>query len=682
MPGHQLTNINSPKADAVVILMSVLFTCIFSYLSYVRFLDLSAPTFDLGVKIQSVTTAFLGFPVDNANYVVSGSIYYRNFFAIHFSPLTYLMSIPLHFLTGPISLFILQWASIAAAAAILYLLSKEIGFTPKLSVLIFVTVLLFPPTLMSGMYDVHFISLFPLASLLTYYGGMKRNWPLLSLGILLGFASQEAFMLLLPFIILQLIVDRGVIRKYLFRQSRMERIDIGYVVIAGCSVFVFLLELRYMQFLAPIRPDLVLSSSGYGLNPLNLGVFLVPKLEYFLIAFGTLLFIPFFAPKKLLMAIPGIAVILASVHLGFAQLQFQYSFVYAGGVFLAYLYGLKNIVSLMSKWQKEGTFGRGKLKRFLGSSYSRGAVLMAPLVVVILLSPTLPVSHMLPDARPIDQLAPPGNLAAFQSMLSLMPANATILASDYVFPHVAGDENAYPILHSTINGTSVAIDGLPADFSPRYVLIFPSDYTSAGQIVAGFPSDYGVLAESMLIISTNNFLSTSYFDVYVILFEIGYHGQARLYKPAFHQALPIGDFQMTSGSVVSVPAGSFLQGVEFTNNGSGPFVLLHGPSTSSYAYTLLPGEYDVSLYLNLFIDNETLAAQNAIGAQIASYSNSLPFSWSQVNLTNNSFSHTGLYVATMHINAYRPIFWFSTAIYALKPGYGVIFYGAEIVQTE
>ncbi|MEM3830224.1 MAG: hypothetical protein QXP36_13580, partial [Conexivisphaerales archaeon] len=79
---------------SIVVLISLGFVCVFTYLSYIRFLDLSAPTFDLGVKIQSTATSLFHFPVDNANYAQTGIAFYDNFMAIHFSLLTFLMSLP------------------------------------------------------------------------------------------------------------------------------------------------------------------------------------------------------------------------------------------------------------------------------------------------------------------------------------------------------------------------------------------------------------------------------------------------------------------------------------------------------------------------------------------------------------------------------------------------------------
>ncbi len=382
------------------------------------------------------------------------------------------------------------------------------------------------------------------------------------------------------------------------------------------------------------------------------------------------------------MAIPGILVILFSTHLGFAQLQFQYSFTFAGGVFLAYLFGLKRVISHFSLRQNRRYHIRVKVLRYLRHSGSVKTVVVVPLIMVIILSPLLPVSQSLPAARTVNEFTPPGNLNAFNSMLSMMPGNATILASDFIFSRIAGDRNAYPILHTSVNGTLAVDDHLPANFNPKYILIFPSDYYSVEKIVKSFPSNYGVLAESMLNLSETNIINTFHYNDYVILYEIGYQGEAKLYEPAFNQFLSPDHFTINAGKIVSVQVSSFKKGVEVVNNGSVAFNILHGPSTASYAYTLLPGDYNASLYLHLFIENKTLSEQNSIGMQIEAYSNSYPLAWNQTNITSSSFYHAGIDVVTMHIVAYRPIFWFSVAIFDLKPGYGFIFYGAGISQNQ
>ena len=93
----------------IVVLISIIYLTVFTYLSYVRYLSLMAPAFDLGVKIQSIFTAFYGTPYSNPNYVLSGVTQFRNFNAIHLSLINYVLTIPVHIMKGPVILFIIQW---------------------------------------------------------------------------------------------------------------------------------------------------------------------------------------------------------------------------------------------------------------------------------------------------------------------------------------------------------------------------------------------------------------------------------------------------------------------------------------------------------------------------------------------------------------------------------------------
>lgn len=674
--------------EGLIIIFFVSFTIAFSYFSYMRYLSLTAPSFDLGVKIQSIFTALGGIPYSNPNYVLTGLVQFRNFNAIHFSPLIYALSFPMHFINPPLLLFAIQWSSIAAASTLLYLLGLDFGLTKRSSFGIFLISLFYVPTLMSGLYDMHFLSLYPFATLLIYYSIKHKRWRTTAVGIALGFSLQESFMLLLPFIAAQIIIDQRGLRNA-FKIRNWEKTDYLLLLISIVSVLVFFIELRYMQTLAPQRSFLITSNEGYGLSFTNLEMFFEEKITYFAIIFGLLLFIPLLSVEKLIIALPGIILIMFSDHVGFAELQFQYSFVFSAGVFISFVSGLKKIQNIVERSYGMQLDKRENIiimnqkitintKRLVGPT---SVFIIVVLFLNMVFSPVSPVSSTLPSAREIEVFEPPSNLEILNTILSRVPSNASVLTSDFIFPHLATDENAYPILHQPLNGRLEVVDKLPSNFTPEYVLIFPTDFSSVQQLVKEFPSDYGVLADGILKFEEVQGFHSFLVQDSLILYRLNYRGPGEYLNP-LSTFLPPQKFILNTGTVVRSNYINYSSALYVNSNNSTPFTILHGPSTATYAFSLLPGMYRISLAFEFIITNKSRAASNTNVIEISAYSNSYPVVWAKANVTRNSSLFYKTTMISLNVSTIRSIYYFSIAIYALKPGYGFYFYGVSIVQLK
>ena len=284
----------------------LIYVSVMTYFGLVRFQDLLAPTFDMGVKIQTIFTSINGIPIDTANYVTNAGIGGINFFATHFSPLTFALSPFLHFFPPAIFLLGFQWTCIYLASPLIYLIAKIEGLSERNSLIISTLYLLYPPMIMSGMYDIHFLALYPLASLMIYYGFKKSNYFLYIFGFILGWAAQESFFLLATFFIILLYIEKKPGFKSIFSPALIDKKDLILIVSFILSLVVYFYEVFiYMKGFVPNRPNPLFSSNGYHLSIENIFINPVQKFEYWFFVFLFLGFIPALGSKKLILILPA-----------------------------------------------------------------------------------------------------------------------------------------------------------------------------------------------------------------------------------------------------------------------------------------------------------------------------------------------------------------------------------------
>lgn len=469
-----------------------------TYFSLERYFFFHAQTFDLGIKIQTIYTALRGYPIDNPNYVLSLGTFKRNYFAIHFSPIIYPLSLLSHIFPTALLLFVVQWGSIGLSSFFVYLISVEYGISQRNSLIISIIFLLYPPLLMSGMYDMHLLSMFPLATLWLYYSLSHRKYGSATLAFIFGLSLQESFLLLVPFISAQVLCNNHGFRGA-FKFKKWAFVDVFASVLAILSILLFFLELQYMQDLEPKRTMLITSTAGYGVSILYLGDYIYAKLFYWVFCVGILLFIPLLGYKKSIMVLPALILGFFSVHPGFTQLKFQYSLIFDGPIFLAFIDGLSTL-----KDTKE-TIGIKAHRLILNlkliirkyqailSRISKSKLLLIVMITVVILSPLSPLSFSEPNSRSIHVFSFVPNNKEFISEINKIPRNDTILASCLVFPYVATDPNAYPILDQIVNGTCTYIYNFNQTFFPKFVLIIPSDYHIVKDIIPNFTIKYSLM---------------------------------------------------------------------------------------------------------------------------------------------------------------------------------------------
>lgn len=208
-------------------------------------------------------------------------------------------------------------------------------------------------------------------------------------------------------------------------------------VVLGVGWFLFVFGYVIPTF---VPRDFIGSVYGYGWLGSNLGEIaltlvtrplyvlehiLTPgKVTYVVQSFWLLLLLPLLYPRLLLFALPNLALsLLATAPVQYSVLFFYQPFV-VGAFFLAAIYGIAET-----------------LPRFAGS-YTRALQFGIPLLLLAAsVSFNLTWNNL--ALRAVRGGEPPDRLAAASRVLSLIPADAAVAASQFLGPHLAQREHLY-----------------------------------------------------------------------------------------------------------------------------------------------------------------------------------------------------------------------------------------------
>ena len=249
--------------------------------------------------------------------------------------------------------------------------------------------------------DFHTITFLPLFLFLMVYF-MKKNTMMFYLSLLLFLSVNQAAPLLL-FLFL----------PYIYWKTR----NVNLVLFPALVAVLFMLAAYATMggILGFQETPLVLPSSVGGLIA-SLTSNLPAKLTYVLYLSAPLLFLPFLEPLTILPAVGWLGyVFLKRVYFPFSYIQTQYDMIIVGFLFVAFIGSSRRIDSRIVK---VGLF-----------------------VSLIVLAATWSSA-----GGPFPATDTPYSNPAYQrlnSILSQIPSNATVMASDDVFPHVANSMNTY-----------------------------------------------------------------------------------------------------------------------------------------------------------------------------------------------------------------------------------------------
>ncbi len=459
-------------------------------LSWIRALDLDTTTWDQGIYQQALWSTAHGRPFWEAADAETGG--YGSFLQVHSVFLLYLL-VPLYAAApSEVTLFAVQSAVVALAAVPLYLLGRDLTGSRRWGLADGLVYLAWAPLLAANLYDFHAESFLPIEifSFVLLWNRGRYGWGFVVAA--LSFLTFELAPILLFFVgVFFLLPDRqrwiaGVhslrsalalgqlarwLRSGIRQMVRTPRVLATVTLLVACAVsYVFLLLLReqylhewlgFSPFPSAVRSYVVGETpAALGLAWGNLEVGFAFKVLMWLVIFALLGFVPLLAPRALVIALPWLAFTFFSSNLNYVTIGFQYGFIVAASLFVAFTYGLVPL----DQWRKRvaaravstGTVERPRAPLRTSARRTHRQPLVTTLLIVALAglvavnvaaSPVDPVLDNIGLGSGYTLHVPlESGYGSAEAVAALIPSGASVIASDNLFPLVANDVHAYSFL--------------------------------------------------------------------------------------------------------------------------------------------------------------------------------------------------------------------------------------------
>ena len=282
-------------------------------------------------------------------------------FAVHVSPIYYLM-LPFYYLVPtPATLQVLQAAVLASAVIPLWLIGRHHGLTGLQRTLICAVLLMFPAYSGGTSYDIHENCFLTPLILWLFYAIDRKNWPLAAVFAVLTLAVKEDAAVYVVVIALWLIVKTLLKFKRRDRQTLVFGIALlavalfwffavtGYLAQHGDGVMTY----RYSNFMYDGSSSLITVVKSVFLNPMKAIYECVDpqKLNFIVMTLLPLLGLPLLTRRyeRYILLIPYILVNLMSDYKYQHDIFFQYTF--GSTAFLVYL-TVVNLADLKIDWKR------------------------------------------------------------------------------------------------------------------------------------------------------------------------------------------------------------------------------------------------------------------------------------------------------------------------------------------
>jgi uncharacterized membrane protein len=356
---------------------------------------------DLGLFVQTIATAFHGF-----HNTVEGTSH----FAYHFSPILYVLALPLWLAHSPLVLVATQAIATALVAPPLYAIARRRTNEWNAAALACIA-LLYPPLQGVTFTDFHEVAFVPAAIIALLWAIDARRFAWAALFAAIALASKEDQATALAFV--------GIVGAIYFARRQEQPATMFCVGMTLASIVVFVTYFTLVRSLAGAPggwvPQHFYAWSEY-VQALPLNVQIAGRLTYLLEAFVPLAFLPL-RSRTIVLAVPGFAEVLASREPLTYTMGQHYAAVWIPYVLVAFVIAGGRV---FSRSQRGG-------ERWAWSA----AALCA--IVSIAFSP-LHIGHFvrIPNARD----------AEMRAALGALPAQAEVGTYDELYSHLGFDPNA------------------------------------------------------------------------------------------------------------------------------------------------------------------------------------------------------------------------------------------------
>ena len=356
-----LPRVEPPRAHKayiwITVGLSVIFFLFVSAWTVGRVYSFCSPTYDFGIFSQMFYhMKESGLPMTTVER--DGLL---SHFAVHVSPIYYLM-LPFYWLAPtPATLQVLQAAVITSAVIPLWKIGKNHGLTGAQRMLVCVVLLLYPAFSGGTSYDIHENCFLTPLILWLLYGIEKKNWCLTAVAAVLTLMVKEDAAVYVAVIALWLIVKTVLRYKKLDIYNLLTGVVLlsvslgwfflvtGYLAKSGDGVMTY----RYDNFMYDGSSSLITVIKSVILNPMKAIYECVDQEKLYFIAMTLLplLGLPLLTRRyeRYILLIPYILVNLMSDYQYQHDIFFQYTF--GSNTFLVYL-TIVNLADLKINWQR------------------------------------------------------------------------------------------------------------------------------------------------------------------------------------------------------------------------------------------------------------------------------------------------------------------------------------------
>ncbi len=341
-------HINRRVWYALFIAVFLLFTIILSIATVSRYRIFHAPTYDFGIFVQMFESMkSIGLPLTT---VERG--YELSHFAIHFSPIYYIL-LPGYFIfPNPDYLLIMQTVIVFSGILPIFLLTRLYKFTLSNRVMISITYLSYPAVLTAQFYDFHeALFMAPLLLWLLYFYESKK-FSLMYISLFLTLLVKEDAAIYLIFIGLFLLLNKKDLKHGVI--IIITSLSSFYLITYLMTLFGHgIMENRLTLFLLPGQSGIITFFSNMAKNPtFTLRQFLDSKKFIFtLYMLGPLVFLPLITQKysRFILIAPFLIINLLTNYPYQYEIGYQYTF--ASGALLFFLF-IINLNDVNDFWKR------------------------------------------------------------------------------------------------------------------------------------------------------------------------------------------------------------------------------------------------------------------------------------------------------------------------------------------
>ncbi len=445
-----IRHINIERSVIVLFLLILIYAVFFSSLTILRHWAFETHAWDLGIFTQSLWTTAYGnrFLYHTPELFINPS---GSFLGVHFSPMLLVLS-PLYWVAPmPETLLILQAFILSLAAFPIYKLARKFAGGRIAGLVFAFAYLIYPAVHYVNLYEFHVQTFLPFFLAFTIYYVMKEDWHRYFPFLLLSLMVEEHAAQILAFLGLYMLWKyRSSILKSLKERTFADKRPLVAIITIVLSALWYWFTLWQRDTFFPINPLAMSEFLGapnfttLGVeNPLEIPLVIIlkpanaiqalindgpVKLLYFVLLFGPLAFFSFSSPSLLIPTIPYFIFSLfsdARLHhmLGVHYESYTISFIFAAAIF-----------GLRKNLQNHPFI---KIKRPLK------IVMLFSLIFFVVASPVGPImSVFYPDPASFSYGEHEKTLT---EVLTTIPANASILTQNNIFPHVSNRIQAYVI---------------------------------------------------------------------------------------------------------------------------------------------------------------------------------------------------------------------------------------------